>query len=205
MTTEDDKGTSGSDEPMFTRAQFAREVAKQVRSKVDAALAEYGDLEELRGKAAEADKNRTQLDKIEQALAAMQQRAEQAERDTMVREVADELGVPMRLARKFSGKTKAELLADGRETMEELGIEPGKGKNSKTSDKTNTGETDETDEVDEQQVDEIDEEQQVETPPRRPARTSRPRENLRSGAPHTPGTPEETDPMKLAALVPRRG
>jgi hypothetical protein len=43
-----------------------------------------------------------------------------------------------------------------------------------------------------------------ETSPARPAaRTGRPTENLRSGAPTTAREPEETDPLKLAALIPR--
>lgn len=200
MSTEDGNGDEGkAGEPMFTRAQMAKIVNGQVKDRVAAALAEYGDLDELRTKAAEADKSRSQLDRIEQQFAEMRARAEQAERTSLVREVADELGISMRLAGKLSGKTRDELLADGRETMEELGIKPaGKAGKKPTEDTTGTDDGDGDGEADE--IDERDE-----APAPRPrGRARRPMETLRSGAPHTPGTPEVTDPMALAALIPRR-
>lgn len=197
MSTEDDD-TGTKPEPTFTRGQMAREVARQVKEKVAAALEPYGDLDELRAKAEQADKSKSQLDRIEQQLAEQVKRADAAERESMLRGVADELGISMRLAGKLSGKTREELLADGRETMSDLGIEP-KGK--VTSTKTAAGEGDVEGDgdasLDKQQI----EEPEVREPVRR---STRPREELRSGAPRTVPVPEETDPLKLAALIPRR-
>lgn len=197
MTTEtNDDGTKPKDdEPMFTRAQFAREVAKQVRDKVASALSEYGDLDELRKKAADADKSKSQLDRIEEKLAASEKRAAEAERNTLIRDVADELGISMRLARRLEGTTKAELMADGRETMEELGIKSSKSKAGTKGE----GSEDETDGEDDDSATGEKPQQQA-----APTRTARPRENLRGGAPRTQAEPEETNPLKLVADIPRR-
>ena len=197
MSTETDDSTTKTDEPMFTRGQFAREVAKQVREKVAAALSEYGDLDELKRKAADADKSKSQLDRIEEQLKASEARAAKAERDGLIREVADELGISLRLAKRLEGSTKAELLADGRDTMEDLGLKP-KGKANGTKEEATDGATD--------AEDDSANEQQDETPSRQtaPARTARPREILRSGAPRTDTAPEETNPLKLVENIPRR-
>jgi hypothetical protein len=199
MTTEDDDGKA---EPTFTRAQMAKMVNAQVREKVAAALAEYGDLDELRAKAAESDKQKSQLDRIEEQLKASEARAAAAERAQLVREVADELGISVRLASKLEGKTKAELLADGKDTMDDLGIKP-KSKTKSTDPKGDAtdGDTDDSDGDDDAQQ---QEEEPKATRSTAPARTARPRENLRSGAPRTPAEPEETNPLKLVADIPRR-
>jgi hypothetical protein len=179
---------------------MAKMVNAQVREKVAAALADYGDLDELKAKAAEAEKSRSLLDRIEEKLAASEKRAAAAERETLLRGVAEELGISMRLAAKLEGNTRAELLADGRETMEDLGIKP-KGKTtSETAAGDGDAESGGDDEQDETPQDEI-ETPVTREPVRRPGR---PREQLRSAAPVTPVTPEETDPLKLAALIPRR-
>lgn len=200
MTTEDDDAKGGG-EPTFTRAQMAKMVNAQVREKVTAALAEYGDLDELRKKAAEADKQASQLDRIEQQLKAAEERASKAERDGLVRRVADELGISMRLAGKLDGKTYDELIEDGRATMEDLGIKP-KGNKSKTSTaKQQEGADDDADAEDGDDAQQQDDEPKAK--PTAPVRAARPRENLRSGATRTPAEPEETNPLKLVADIPR--
>jgi hypothetical protein len=203
MSTETDEDVKA--EPTFTRAQMAKIVNAQVKEKVAAALAEYGDLDDLKSRASEADRSKSQLDRIEEKLAATEKRAAQAERSALVREVADELGISLRLAGKLSGSTKAELLTDGRDTMEDLGLKPNP-KSGKSTSRAAEGETADNDvpedEAGEVEIEEVDEAPAPRTAPRR---GTRPRETLRSGSPHTPGTPEETDPMKLAALVTRRG
>jgi hypothetical protein len=201
VTTEDDDSKT---EPTFTRAQMAKMVAAQVREKLAAALSEYGDLDELKRKAAEADKSKSQLDRIEEQLKASEARAAKAERDGLIREVADELGIPLRLAKRLEGGTRAELLADGRDTMEELGIKPNKGKAGTTRDANEDTKGDGTDSDD---GTEDEPQQQDEATSRQTAaatRTARPRENLRGGAPRTDTKPEETDPMKLVENIPRR-
>lgn len=192
---------SDDTEPMFTRAQMAKMVNAQVRDKVASALAEYGNLDELREQAAAASKSKTQLDRIEQQLAEATKRADRAEREGLVRRVADKLGISVRQAGRLQGGSYDELLADGREMMEDLGLKP------KSNESTTKGSEDADTEqaTDEQQSIEQDEQQQDEpvTKPtaRRPAR---PREDLRSGATRTATELEVTDPMKLADLVLKR-
>jgi len=202
MSTEDDNaGTTKTDEPMFTRAQFAREVAKQVREKVASALSEYGDLDELRAKAAEADKQASQLDRIEQQLKAAQERADKAERDGVVRRVADELGISTRLASKLSGKTYEELLADGKDMIDDLGIKPKPKAGSKTTTTDDGTATDGDGEDDGTQQGEDD--AQATSRQTATTRTARPRETLRSGATRTATAPEVTNPMELVKNIPR--
>jgi hypothetical protein len=200
MSTEDDDAGKAT-EPTFTRAQMAKMVNAQVREKVAAALAEYGDLDELRTRAAEADKQKSQLDRIEQQLADTQKRAEKAERDGLVRRVADDLGISMRLAGKLSGKTYEELLADGKDTMDDLGLKP-KAKNGTKATSTDGDATD-GDGEDGAQETQAEDETQATSRQTATTRTARPRETLRSGAARTPTAPEVTNPMELVKNIPR--
>lgn len=195
-----DDGTKTTDpEPTFTRAQFAKELNRQVRDKVAAALAEYGDLDELKAKAAEADKQKTQLDRIEEKLAASEQRAAKAERSSLVRDVAEELGISVRLASKLEGTTKSELLADGREMIDDLGIKPrGKAGTTETNGEGTEGESEGGENAQQQEPAATTRQQPA------PSARTRPRENLRGGAPRTETAPEETNPLKLVEGIPRR-
>lgn len=201
MSTEDDDAGKAT-EPTFTRAQMAKMVNAQVREKVAAALAEYGDLDELRTRAAEADKQKSQLDRIEQQLADTQKRAEKAERDGLVRRVADDLGISMRLAGKLSGKTYEELLADGKDTMDDLGLKT-KPKDGTKATSTDGDATDGDGEDGAQETQTEDETQAATSRQTAATRTARPRETLRSGAVRTPTTPEVTNPMELVKNIPR--
>lgn len=204
MPTDDD----GDDktETTFTRAQMAREVNRQVREKVAAALAEYGDLDELKSKAAEADKQKTQLDKVSEQLDALTKRAETAEIENTRRKVADELGLTPKEAKRLRGKTYDELKADADELVDDLGIDVKarkQGGKTKAKGKARDEDGDAGDDAasDEHDEDDDGDEEQPE-PQRRPARR-RPRE-LRSGAPMSAGDDRvERDPLKLIEGVPR--
>lgn len=199
MATDDDP--SGTPKT-FTQADLDRAAAAGAHRERERAKEKYGDYEELKAKAATADASASQLDRIEQQLKAAEDRAARAERESLTRRVADELGIPMRLAGRLDGKTYEELIADGRETMQELGIKT-KKTNAKTEPKgeADDGENGSAEDDDAQQDGGEGEQQQA---PPATTRTARPRENFRSGAPRTPATPDETDPLKLAAMIPRR-
>lgn len=186
-------------ETTFTRAQVRSMIAAEVR-KVREEFADYGDLK-TRAEAADAEKGK--IDQVLDKLAKAEQRAADAEAATMRREVADELGLSPKQARRLTGKSRDELLADGREMIEDMGI---KVKTPTAKKATAPAVESDEDEVDEQDEDETDDEQQDEAPAARPQsrRPARPREALRSGAPRTPTKPDELDPAKLAALIPRR-
>lgn len=173
---DDDAGKAT--EKTFTQA----DVDRLIRERLAREREKYADYEDLKAKAAAADKGTSQLDKIQEQLTAMQARAEKAEAATLRRDVADELGLTARQAGRLRGGTREELLADGREYMEDNGIKP---RSERTDDAKPEADADET-------------------PQPAPRRMARPREDLRSGAPISDATPEETDPRKLAAMVPRR-
>jgi hypothetical protein len=212
----DDDGTSGTTKTL-TQADIDRAFAAGASREREKLNAKYADYDELKAKAADADKSKSQLDRIEEKLAATEKRAAEAERLGLIREVADELGISMRLAerlglirevadelgismrlaKRLEGATKAELLADGRDTMEDLGIKP-KGKASSSSAKE--GEATDGDDGTEDDAATDDAATSRETP----TRSARPRETLRSGAPRTDTKPEETNPLKLVEGIPRR-
>lgn len=205
MSTDDDTGSGGG--RTFTQAEVNQIVADRLARE----RSKYADYDDLKLKAAEADKNKSQLDKIEQRLTEMQTRAEKAERETLIRDVAAELGLSPRLARRLEGKTREELLADGRETMQELGLKPG-GKSTSTSgdagDQQNGNGQQDDDRDDEHDDDNAnDETSRNDGADRQPQRhrsiARRPAESLRSGAPATRETPDETNPLKLAAGIRR--
>lgn len=185
MTQPDDTGTTGG--KTFTQAEVDAIVRDRLKRERDATATKYADYDDLKTKAAEADKSATQLDKIQQQMVAMSERAEKSERAATIREVADELKISVRQASRLSGKTKDELLADGRDFLQDFAP---KGSTDGTGD---TGKDDSGNgNAGGQQA------------PRQaaPAR-GRPQETMRSGAPVTPAQPEETDPRKLAELIPR--
>jgi ribonuclease E len=205
---DDDKGG----EATFTRAQMAREVNRQVKEKVAAALAELGDLDELKRKAAQADSQQTQLEKMAGQLDTLTQRAEKAEIDVARARVADELGLTPKEAKRLTGKTYAELKADGDELVDDLGIdvkarkrgESSRGR-GRTRNDDDAGDGDDNGrESDERDGDDDDDagQQETEREQRRPARRQRPRE-LSPGARVPSGGTEERDPLKLIADVPR--
>ena len=187
---DDDEGTTNT-ETTFTRAQVRRMIAAEVQKVHE----KYADYDDLKAKAAEADKNKSAIERIEAKLDETTKRAEKAEREALVREVADELGVSMRIARKFDGKTREELLADGRETLTDMGIEPDK---TKRKTKEPTTDTDDDPAGNDAGGDaETGGQQEPERTPPPARRPRRPVEALRSGAPTTEAKPDETDPMKL--------
>ncbi|MDQ8045252.1 MAG: hypothetical protein REI11_11660 [Patulibacter sp.] len=186
-------------ERKFTQA----EVDRVVRDRLAREREKYADYDDLKAKAAEFDKNKSQLDRIEAKLAESDARAEKAERANLLREVADELDVDMKTLRRLrlEGDTKEALLADGRSAMEDTGIKP-RGKSTKEKDGAATGNEgdDENGDTGTNRNDENrdDDRRQRRTP------AQRPQENLRSGGGTAPSR-EETDPGKLAALINGRG
>lgn len=186
-------------ETTFSRAQVRAMIAAEVRKVRE----EFGDYDDLRKRAEAADKDKGKIDQVLDKLAAAEKRAADAEQANMRREVADELGLSAKQARRLSGKTREELLADGREMIEDMGIKP-KAKQDAAPRKVADSDEDETDEQDEGEEADTDEQDEAPAARSQPRRPARPRETLRSGAPRTPTEPEVLDPAKLAALIPRR-
>lgn len=176
---DDDTGTTGK---TFTQA----DVDKLIRDRLARERAKYADYDELKTAASEADKSKTQLDKLSQQIGELTSRAEKAEAATTRAKVVAAKKLPPALAKRLQGKTEEELSADADELLADWKAAGGKvddGESGKAEQDGDNGNG---------------------TLPARPAAPSgRPREDLRSGAPATPRAPEETNPLKLAALVPR--
>jgi len=173
--TQPDTGTTG--EKTFTQA----EVNAIVRDRLKRVEEKYADYDDLKAKASGAEANKTQLDKVLEKLTAAEERAAKLEEGNLRGSVASAKKLPAFLAKRLTGKTKEELEADADEMLAEW-----KAGGGKTGDDT---EGESTEGAPQQQT----------TAPR-----GRPKETLRSGAPRTEIQPEETDPRKLAELIPRQ-
>jgi hypothetical protein len=183
MPEDEDTGSTGG--KTFTQA----EVNQIVKDRVARERAKFADYDELKTAAADANKNKTQLDQVLEKLTKAEERTAKLEASQLRAEViASKLkGVPASLAKRLSGSTKEELEADAAELVADW-----KAAGGKLADDEGNGNA------------EQDGNEGKATPPARPAaRPGRPREDLRSGAPATAREPEETNPLKLAALIPR--
>lgn len=165
------------DDKTFTQAEVDAIVRDRLKRERDATATKYADYDELKTKAADADKNKTQLDKMAEQLAAIEERASKAEATNLRNDVIAAKKVPAKLAARLRGTTKEELEADADEL-----IETWKEAGGKIDDDTPAAGASPA----------------AVTPPR-----GRPRETLHSGAPLNDAPPEETNPLKLAALIPR--
>lgn len=174
--------TTGKTEETFTRAQVRSMIAAEVRK----AREGFADYDDLKARAAEADKSKTQLDKVLEKLTQAEERTAKLEAQQTRSSVIAAKKLPANLAKWLpAGGTEEELTSKADELLADWKASGGKvdGETGTTEQDGNEGKV---------------------TPPARPAATTgRPREDLRSGAPTTPREPEETDPLKLAALIPR--
>lgn len=189
-------------EKKFTQADLDRVVADRLTRE----RAKFADYDELKQAAQAAAGSKSQLDKMQEQLDKMAKRAEKAEGEALRSSVAAELGLSPRQARRLSGTTREELLADGRELLDDLGVKPG-AKGDGNNDGANGGDGGSEGAADgdgkgdggKAGTGSADGNAQQQTAPR-----GKPKEDLKSGAPmSTPGK-EETDPLKLAAAVQRR-
>lgn len=179
----DEDPTTGKTEETFTRAQVRAMIAAEVRK----AREGFADYDDLKARAAEADKSKTQLDKVLEKLTQAEERTKKLEAAQTRSSVIAAKKLPANLAKWLpTGGTEEELTSKADELLADWKASGGK------IDGEDDGNT------------EQDGNEGKATPPAQPAaRTGRPREDLRSGAPTTAREPEETDPLKLAALIPR--
>lgn len=184
MTQPDDTGTTGG--KTFTQAEVDAIVRDRLKREREATATKYADYDALKTAAAEGDKNKTQLDKVSEQLAALTERAEKAEVAKLRSDVIAAKKIPPSLAKRLQGKTEEELNADADELLSDWKAAGGRVDGDEGGNSEQDGD-------------------EGKAPPaaRPAARTGRPREDLRSGAPTTAREPEETNPLKLAALIPR--
>lgn len=190
MSGDDD--TSGK---TFTQADIDKAFAAGRQQARQAAETKYADYDDLKARAAEADKNKSEIEKLTSSVQALTDRAVKAERDSARAAVAEELGLTAKEARRLTGTTREELLADGRDFVADMGIDIEARKKGKTTAPAGKG-----GDGQEGDDDREDDEPQQQAPARR---RERPREDLRSGAPTTRREPESTNPMDLIKNIPR--
>lgn len=180
------EGTDTTGTKTFTQAEVDQVAAAARKRERDAIAAKYADYDDLKVKATQADADKGKLDQVLAKLTDAESRASKAEAAQTRGNVAAAKKLPAWMAKKLTGSTQEELEADADEMLAEF-----KKHGGKIDGETTTGtETTTTDDR---------------TPAQQPApRRGRPQETLQSGAPVTRSEPEETDPIKLAALIPRR-
>lgn len=199
--TQPNDDTSGT--RTFTQADLDRAAAAGAQRERQRAAEKYADYDDLKRVAEAAGKSQSQLDKMQEQLTALTTRAERAEHANTRREIADEFGLTAREAGRLRGKTLDELRTDAEEFVADMGIDVKARKAGKAATTAPKGEA--TDGQDGTDGDGTDTDAD-DAPSRQPAptRTARPRETLSSGAPRTPTTPDETNPLKLVENIPRR-
>lgn len=189
-----DGGEGGTSEKTYTRDEVKAMIAAEVRKTQQ----RFSDYDELKQAAEAAAGSKSQLDKIQEALDKANARAERAEADALRSAVAQELGLTAKQARRLSGATRDELLADGRELIEDLGIKPGSkdgaGNGAEGEGKPQDGAA----EGDGAGTTEDNDDARTRAP------RARPRESLRSGAAMSEPRTDEMDPRKLAESVAKR-
>jgi hypothetical protein len=119
MADDDDKGNkggTGGGSTGLTQADVDRIVADRLARE----KAKYADYDDLKKKAAQADAQKSDVDKLTDAVRGLTERAEKAERETLRRDVADRFKLPKTFAGKLSGTTKEDLEREAAEVVAEL-------------------------------------------------------------------------------------
>ena len=102
----------------FTQADIDRAFAAGRYDGRQETAGKYGDYEELKRKAAAADSQKSDLDKLTDSVRALTERAEKAEQETLRRDAAEAVNLPKAFAAQLSGKTREELDRHAREMVE---------------------------------------------------------------------------------------
>ena len=111
---------TGTGERTFTQADVNRLVAEE-RRKTEQRFADYDQLKkdaENARKAADAQKS--DVDKLTDAVRGLTERAEKAERETVRRDIAERFKLPKSFAAKLTGASKDDLEREAREMVDEL-------------------------------------------------------------------------------------
>lgn len=110
-----DDGPSKEDiEKMQAALHKANEEAKKFRLDAKAKEDELAELRKAQ------DSSKSEMDKVSEKLAALEERAEKAEREALVAKVAQAKKLPATFANRLSGSTEEELEADADAILEAL-------------------------------------------------------------------------------------
>ncbi|MFW6091495.1 MAG: capsid assembly scaffolding protein Gp46 family protein [Actinomycetota bacterium] len=174
------------------------EVNRIVEDRLKRERAKFSDYDELRRRAEEADKSKSDIEKLTETVSQLKSDLGEERQRSLRAEVAQAKGLTPRQARRLTGSTKEELEADADEILEDFGVKRDGGGNGGGSGETGqSGDGGETGETESGKSDEGSEaggdSRSIGTP----------REKLRSGGSVPKAEPEEMDPRKLAEAIPR--
>lgn len=133
-TNDDDAGTGG--EPKVTETTFKaitsqEDFDKAVARRVARERKKYDGFEDFKTKAEQFDKLEAEkgsdiekltrrAEKAEQELAGLKDKLTKAERNELVRDIADEMGLPKKLAKRVQGDSEEDIRADIEDLLEGL-------------------------------------------------------------------------------------
>lgn len=125
--TNEDEGAKPEEEEdgLGDAGKRALEAERKARRKAEAALKAAKDA--LAATKADQDSSKSDVEKLTAKVDEMVKRAEAAERKALVAEVAQEKGLPPKLAARLSGSTREELEADADDLLEVVGTKDGAG------------------------------------------------------------------------------
>lgn len=124
-------GNGGGGGQSFTQADIDRAFAAGRYDGRQETAGKYADYEELKKKAAAADGQRSDVEKLTASVQALTDRAEKAEREALRRDAAEAVNLPKAFAAQLSGKTREELDRHAREMVESfaaMGVKVENGK-----------------------------------------------------------------------------
>ncbi len=124
-------GNGGSGGRTFTQQDIDRAFAAGKYDARQEAGQKYGDYDELKKRAAAADAQKSDIEKLTESVKAMQERAEKAEREALRRDAAEAVNLPKAFAAQLSGTTREELDRHAREMVESfasMGVKVENGK-----------------------------------------------------------------------------
>lgn len=104
------------------------EVDRIVADRLTRERGKFADYNDLKARAESADKQKSDVDKLTDAVRQLTDRAEKAERETIRRDVADQLKLPKFFTDKLTGTTKEDLEREGKElveTLKQMGVKLG--------------------------------------------------------------------------------
>lgn len=123
----DDKGSENSFKAITSQEDFEKAIARRInreRNKFkdyDDFKAKAEKLEQLEAeKGSDIEKLTRRAEKAEQELAGLKDKLTKAERNELVRDIADEMGLPKKLAKRVTGDTEEEIRADIEDLLEGL-------------------------------------------------------------------------------------
>ncbi|WP_189079249.1 hypothetical protein [Mangrovihabitans endophyticus] len=109
----DGDGNDGAGEKTFTQA----DVDRIVRERIGREREKYADYDDLKQQAAEADKNKSAMDKLLEKVSGLEDRAAKAEAQNLRNAVAAAKGLSAKQAKRLQGSTREELEADADELL----------------------------------------------------------------------------------------